>query len=72
MPTTLPPPPEPESRNLDGLSWAGIVVVLAMFIVGMIYWSGHANDATAAPAPQTTSSSAASKAWTTGSGTAIR
>ena len=72
MPTTLPPTPEPESRNLDGLSWAGNAVVSAMFIVGVIYWSDHTNDATAAPAPQTTSSSAASKAWTTGSGTAIR
>lgn len=69
MPTTLPPPPEPESRNLDGLSWAGIAVVSAMFIIGVIYWSGHTADATAAPALQTIGSSTAS---TAGSDTAIR
>ena len=69
VPTTLPPSPEPEGRNIDGLSWAGLAVVAAMFIFGVIYWTGHTGDATAAPAPQTIGSSTAS---TTGSDTAIR
>jgi hypothetical protein len=65
VPTSLPPNHEPESRNLHGLgadAWAGVIVILGMFVVGVIYWSGHTNDAhaTTAPASQTTASSTAS------------
>ena len=65
VPTSLPPNHEPESRNLHGLgadAWAGVIVILGMFVVGVIYWSGQTNDAhaTAAPASQTTGSSTAS------------
>jgi hypothetical protein len=61
VPTSLPPSPERESSNLNGLgadAWAGIVVILAMLTIGVIYWSGHTNDATAAPASQAAGSSA--------------
>ena len=53
MPTNLPSSHEPESSNLNGLgadAWAGIAVIFAMFIVGVIYWSGHTNDAHATDA----------------------
>jgi hypothetical protein len=55
MPTNLPTTHEPNNRNLTGLgadAWAGIAVVLGLFIVGAIYWSGHTNAASAG-APQT-------------------
>jgi hypothetical protein len=69
MPTSLPPIREPESRHLDGLgadAWAGLAVIVGMFIVGVIYWSGHTNEAKAigASASQATGASAAPKTIT--------
>lgn len=79
MPTNLPPAHEHQSPHLDRLgvtaAWAGFVVVLGMFIVGVIYWSSHTSDAkttTGAQTLQTTGSSAALKSTTTGSGSAVR
>ena len=77
MPTSLPPTHEPENRNLNGLgadAWAGIAVVLVMFIVGVIYWTGHTNDvrATGAPILRTTGSSTAPQAAVKGSDTTIQ
>jgi hypothetical protein len=77
VPTSLPPTHEPENRNLNGLgadAWAGIVVVLAMFIVGVIYWSGHTNsaNATGAPVSQAAGSGAAPKTATRGSGSTVQ
>jgi len=77
MPTSLPPTHEPEDRNhydLGADAWAGIAVIVAMLIVGVTYWSGHANDASAA-APAATpmaGSSAALKDSSTGSDTAVQ
>jgi hypothetical protein len=54
VPTNLPTSPEQNDRNLTGLgadAWVGIVVVLALFIVGAIYWSGHTGEANASAAP---------------------
>ena len=68
MPTELPTTYQPNNPNLNGLgpdAWAGIVVVLLLFIVGAIYWSGHPNDETNRR-PQTTSS------MTTGAGSTVR
>ena len=67
MPTSLPPSRVPESSNRNGLgadAWAGIAVIVAMFIIGVIYWSGHVNDAnaTGAQLSQAVGSSAAKTA----------
>jgi hypothetical protein len=54
VPTNLPTNPEQNYCNFTGLgadAWVGIVVVLALFIVGAIYWSGHAGEANATSAP---------------------
>jgi len=78
VPTSLPPAREPKGPNFDGLGvavpWAGFVVVLGMFIVGVIYWSGHTRDANATGAPvlQTTDSSAAVKATATDPESAVQ
>jgi hypothetical protein len=49
-------------------------VVLAMFIVGVIYWSGHTNDAQATGAPilRTTGPSAAPQTAVRGSDTTVQ
>jgi hypothetical protein len=47
LPTNLPASYRPDSPNLNGVGavgWAGIAVVIAMFIFGAICWSGHSNE----------------------------
>jgi len=50
VPTNLPKirePNDPDRAGLEADAWAGMAVVFTLFVVGVIYWTGHTGGAQA-------------------------